>query len=141
MKYDDIINIPYQKSKKHKQMSLNDRAAQFLPFAALTGFETAIKEVEYEKISKIKLNDDTKNQLNSKLNLLINLHLKEPITITYYLDESKKSHYVTITKNIRRIDEVNKQIIFTDQTKVSINSIIEISSDTLNYFFNEFINE
>ena len=69
-RYDDIINLPNPTSKKHPRMSLYDRAAQFSPFAALTGHEAAIKETARQTDEKMMLSDEVIAELNEKLNLI-----------------------------------------------------------------------
>ena len=69
-RYDDIINLPNPTSKKHPRMSLYDRAAQFSPFAALTGHEAAIKETARQTDEKLMLSDEVIAELNEKLNLI-----------------------------------------------------------------------
>ena len=69
--YDDIINLPHHVSKKHPQMSLYARSAQFAPFAALTGYEDAIKETSRETSEKIDIDDELKSILDSKLQIIM----------------------------------------------------------------------
>ena len=68
--YEDIINLPHPTSSRHPRMSLYDRAAQFSPFAALTGHDEAVKETARLTDKKIELDDDTKAKLNEKLQII-----------------------------------------------------------------------
>ncbi len=138
-KYWNIINEPYKKSKKRKQMSLNDRAAQFAPFAALVGYDEALKEISTPIITKKKLNQENKELISAKLNFIIINKLDEVITITYFASKTRdsKAKYNTISKSIKRIDEVNKEIIFIDRTKINIEDVIDIKSTTIDFIFNE----
>ncbi len=139
-KYQDIINIPYDKSTKRRQMSLNDRAAQFAPFAALTGYEESLKEVSRTTTLKKELTQDDKDIISAKLNFITTNKLTEDIIITYFIKDLKKQggKYVTISKQIKRIDEVNKIIYFIDKQSINIDDIIDIKSNTIDSIFIDF---
>ena len=129
-KYKDIINLPHHVSKTRKPMSLYNRAAQFAPFAALTGYDDAIKEIARLTEQKIELSDELKNMLNQKIKLIIeNIKLQPEVVITYFVHDNKKSGgvYKTISGNVKRIDEVEKCIIFTNKLKIFFSDIISIS--------------
>ena len=135
--YDDIINLPRHVSKTHPHMSLADRAAQFSPFAALTGYEEAIKEAGRIVDEKIELSEEEKEEINRQLNYL-NEHKKDniQITITYFLKDMKKNggSYRQITSNLKRLDEIKKTILLADNTILRIDDIRKIQSplfDTL----------
>lgn len=135
--YDDIINLPRHVSKTHPHMSLADRAAQFSPFAALTGYEEAIKEAGRIVDEKIELSEEEKEEINRQLNYL-NEHKKDniQITITYFLKDMKKNggSYRQITSNLKRLDEIEKTILLADNTTLRIDDIRKIQSplfDTL----------
>ena len=135
--YDDIINLPRHVSKTHPHMSLADRAAQFSPFAALTGYEEAIKEAGRIVDEKIELSEEEKEEINRQLNYL-NEHKKDniQITITYFLKDMKKNggSYRQITSNLKRLDEIGKTILLADNTILRIDDIRKIQSplfDTL----------
>lgn len=139
-KYQDIINIPYNKSTKRRQMSLNDRAAQFAPFAALTGYEESLKEASRTTTIKKELTQDDKDIISAKLNFITTNKLTEDIIITYFIKDLKKQggKYVTISKQIKRIDEVNKIIYFIDKQSINIDDIIDIKSNTIDSIFIDF---
>ena len=129
-KYKDIINLPHHVSKTRNPMSLYNRAAQFAPFAALTGYDDAIKEIARLTEQKIELSDELKNMLNQKIKLIIeNIKLQPEVVITYFVHDNKKSGgvYKTISGNVKRIDEVEKCIIFTNKLKIFFSDIISIS--------------
>ena len=91
-KYDDIINLPHHVSKKHPQMSLHDRAAQFSPFAALTGHKAAINETARLTDEKQILSEDVIAKLNEQLNLIKeNIGTNPIVTITYFVPDDRKS--------------------------------------------------
>lgn len=127
--YDDIINLPHYKSKVHKPMSMENRAAQFSPFAALTGYEDAIKETGRITDSKKILDDNMKTSLDYKLSILKNCIKNKPkASIVYFIKDNKKSggKYITINGNVTKID-LNKSIIVIDNIIVPILDIIDIS--------------
>lgn len=86
--YSDIINLPYKKSKKYKHMSQKNRAAQFAPFAALTGHKQLIQETQRLTEDKKELDENKKSILNQKL--LYFIETKEKIKITYFKKDQKK---------------------------------------------------
>ena len=128
-KYDDIINLPHHVSKTRKPMTMYNRAAQFAPFAALTGYDDAIKETSRLTDKKIEISDELKNELNQKIKFISdNINLKPKVTITYFVSDNKKSGgvYKTISGNVRRIDEVEKCLLFTNKLIIYFDDIISI---------------
>lgn len=131
-KYDDIINLPHHVSKKHPQMSLHDRAAQFSPFAALTGHKAAINETARLTDEKQILSEDVIAKLNEQLNLIKeNIGTNQTVTITYFVPDDKKSGgaYISHTGVVKKIDEYNHTVILTDKTVIPIKQISEMQSD------------
>ncbi len=131
-KYDDIINLPHHVSKKHPQMSLHDRAAQFSPFAALTGHKAAINETARLTDEKQILSEDVIAKLNEQLNLIKeNIGTNQTVTITYFVPDDKKSGgaYISNTGVVKKIDEYNRTVIMTDKTVIPIEQISEMQSD------------
>ena len=128
-KYDDIINLPHHISKHRPQMSIHDRAAQFSPFSALTGYDDAIKESGRLTDSFIELEDHQKSILDEKLQLVFkNIKEYSPITITYFEPDLKKSggHYYNITGNIKKINTYDKYIVMEDNRKILMKYIYNI---------------
>ena len=131
-KYDEIINLPHHVSKKHPQMSLHDRAAQFSPFAALTGHKAAINETARLTDEKQILSEDVIAKLNEQLNLIKeNIGTNQTVTITYFVPDDKKSGgaYISHTGVVKKIDEYNHTVILTDKTVIPIEQISEMQSD------------
>lgn len=131
-KYDDIIHLPRHVSGRHPQMPLSNRAAQFSPFAALTGHEDAIREAARQTDTFIELDEDRKEQLNEQLQLLKeNLEQKPECEITYFQPDEKKNGgtYVTVCKPVKRIDECRRRIIFTDGTALPIEHLFSIEGE------------
>lgn len=130
--YDDIINLPHHISKKHPQMSLYARSAQFAPFAALTGYEEAVKETARETNERIDIDDELKSILDGKLQIILEQIKNHPeISITYFIADTKKDggEYVTVTGLVEKVDLYNQYIYLVDNTEIPINEIIDISGD------------
>ena len=129
-KYDDIINLPHHVSKKHPQISLHDRAAQFSPFAALTGHKAAINETARLTDEKQILSEDVIAKLNEQLNLIKENIGTNPI-VTYFVPDDRKSGgaYISHTGVVKKIDEYNHTVILTDKTVIPIEQISEMQSD------------
>ena len=124
--YDDIINMPRHISSKHPQMKIIDRAAQFAPFAALTGHKESINEASRITDSKKELDENQKEILNNKLNyILLNLDKLLEIKITYFQADLKKSggKYVTVLASIKKIDEYNKVLVLNNGKKIKIDDL------------------
>jgi len=133
-KYDKIIDLPHHQSKNHPQMPLRDRAAQFSPFAALTGYDDLVVETARITHEQIELDESQLEVLNQKQAFLA-LHISEKplVEVTYFVADRKKSggEYVTKQGVLKRIDEYHKTYIFTDGTVIFISDIIQIESDIL----------
>lgn len=131
-KYDDIIDLPHHVSKKHPQMSSLNRAAQFSPFAALTGHADAIQETARLTDTFVELDEDQKEQLNKQLQLIReNLEQKPECEITYFQPDERKNGgtYVTIRGRIKKIDLYHRQIIFMDNTVLPIEYLFSIRGE------------
>ncbi len=133
-KYDDIINLPHHVSAKHPQMELLDRAAQFSPFAALTGHEDSIRETARRTEEFLELEEDKKEQLDEKIHVLQeNLWKKPEIIVTYFVPDEKKDGgaYVTHRGRIRKIDTYRHRLLFEDGTDVGMQYIFEIDGEMI----------
>lgn len=133
-KYDDIINLPHHDSKKHPRMSKEARAAQFAPFAALTGYDDVIKETSRITSKRIEINEELKTILDTKLQIIHDrINEKPEITFTYFVPDTKKDggEYVTITGNVLKIDEFNQNVILGDRSEIPITEIVEITGEIL----------
>ena len=127
--YDDIINLPRPISKTHPPMSAMDRAAQFSPFAALTGYDAAIKETARLTDEKIELDEYAKDALNERLQILAERIKEHPeIAITYFQPDAKKNGgaYVTAIGAVKKIDEYERFVVMTDGTGIFIEDIVRI---------------
>lgn len=130
--YQDIINLPHHVSKKRQKMPISDRAAQFAPFAALTGYEENIKEATRLTDARIEIDEEKKLILNDKLQIILNNIKNEPtITFTYFIYDNKKSggKYIDITNKVKKINITDGYITLIDKTKIPIEEIIDINGD------------
>ena len=126
-KYDDIINLPHHVSTTHPQMSRQDRAAQFSPFAALTGYDAAVKETARLTDRRMELDEYEKTALEEKLKEALK-YPEEEITITYFRPDERKAggSYLTVRSKVRKIKEYERLIVLEDGTKIPLDDISEI---------------
>ncbi len=128
--YSDIINLSRPVSKRPR-MTLEQRSAQFAPFAALTGYEGQVKETARLTNKKIEINEELKEILNQKIQLIQKKIKEQPqIEITYFIPDSKKDggKYETVTNSVKKIDTYKGEIILIDGTTIAIDEIIDINS-------------
>ena len=126
-KYDDIIHLPHPVSQRRSRMSNYDRAAQFSPFAALTGFEETIEETHRRTDSRIELDESEKLRLNDALRQLQQRLPEGPwVAVTWFVYDLLKSGgaYVTEPVQLRRIDSVTGTLLLTDGREIPIGEII-----------------
>lgn len=136
--YEDIINLPHHELTTRQRMPRINRAASFAPFAALTGYDDAVRETARLTSERIELDEGTKEILNNKLRIALDKAGEQPeISITYFLPDKKKSGgaYVTVKAVIRRIDEYERLVIFTDKSSIPIDDIYEIEGDIYNNLY------
>ena len=127
--YDDMLNLPHPTSRRHPQMSLSDRAAQFAPFAALSGLSAALVETARLTERRIELDEDVKAALDLKQQMLMDRIDEHPdVSVTWFQPDGKKDggRYVTTTGRLKRIDEVERVLVMEDKTTVPLDDIISI---------------
>jgi len=130
--YDDIIHLPRPVSKKHPPMSLYARSAQFAPFAALTGYEDAVRETARETSERMEIDEELKTILDSKLQILQeNIGKKQEISFTYFVPDERKAGgaYRTIIGVVKKIDYIQQCIVLADRTEIPIQEIIDIAGE------------
>lgn len=128
-RYADIINLPHHTSSKHLRMSRENRAAQFSPFAALTGYDAEITETARLTNEKIELDEDKVNDINAKLQYIIDhINEKPEISVEYFIPDEKKSGgaYVTVSGAVRIIDEYDKSVVFYNGKRIPIADIYTV---------------
>jgi len=132
--YEDIIHLPRHVSPKRMQMSLHDRAAQFAPFAALTGHDAAVKETARLTEAKIQLDENEIEVLNQKLQYIATQLEAAPgnrqkVQFTYFLPDGRKSggKYVKVTGRLKKIDRIRHKLELDDGTIIPIQDILRIN--------------
>lgn len=131
-KYKDMLDMEYKKSNRRPHMSLHDRAAQFSPFAALTGHEEAIEETARITEVEIELDEDAKAKLNERIVILKNnLDIAADVVITYFVKDEIKAggEYTTVKGVVRKVDDYRNVIVMeVDENRIDIsfNTIIKI---------------
>jgi hypothetical protein len=130
--YDDIINLPHHVSKTRPQMSMIDRAAQFSPFAALTGYDAAIKETGRLTDERIEMGDDAQNVLNMKFQILVDHLDDEPeVTFTYFKPDERKfgGAYVEVTGTVKKVDDFERLIVMQNGTNIPMEDVLSIEGE------------
>ena len=126
-KYDDIINLSHHVSSRHPQMLMMNRAAQFSPFAALTGYDDAVRETARLTDEKIELDEYEKEELDRKIQW-IGSHLDEhiPVSITYFHPDDKKAggSYEEIVDTIRKINVYEHEILLSGGKRIPMEDIL-----------------
>ena len=127
--YDDIIDLPRPKSK-HEPMPMSDRAAQFSPFAALTGYGDAIDETARLTDARIELSEEERAELDYKQQYLATLDAPT-VAVTYFVPDERKSGgaYVTHTGVLKRVDEIEREMVFGDGTRVEMDEVVGIECE------------
>lgn len=131
-RYDDIINLPHHVSTKHPHMAPIDRAAQFSPFAALTGHDEAIKETARLTDERMELDENRKELLDVRLQLLReHLGEKPTVTFTFFEPDERKSGgaYVTVTGSVKKIEEYENKIILEEGVVILIDEISAVEGE------------
>ena len=127
--YDDIIHLPHHVSMTHPHMAAIDRAAQFSPFAALTGYDAAIKETARLTDVRVELDESMKDALSNKLQIIADRIKEHPeIAITYFQPDAKKNggSYVTAVSAAKKIDKYERAVVMADDIVIPIDDIISI---------------
>lgn len=129
-KYQDIIHLPHHVSPTRPPMSMKDRAAQFSPFAALTGYEEAVDETGRLTERRIVPDEDMLVRMSETLQRIA-AHIEDhpQVTLTCFVPDARKEggSYTTLTGHVKKLDEFNRSLTFMDGTVVSLDEIVEIS--------------
>lgn len=134
--YEDIIHLPHPVSKRHPQMSVADRAAQFSPFAALTGHDAAIKETARLTDRRVELDEEEKSRLDDKLKMIqetLAKQLQMQVQVTYFQADEYKSggRYLTIVEYVKKIESYERVMVMTNGLKIPMEDIYKIESSLL----------
>ena len=128
-RYDEIMNLPHHVSKTRPQMPMSDRAAQFAPFAALTGYDSAIKETGRLTDERIELDEEALTALDRKYQLLMEALDDAPeVTIIYFQPDARKAggQYVSATGTVKKVDTFGRRIILQDGTRIPLDSVFDL---------------
>lgn len=132
--YSDIIGLPHHTSPKHRRMPPEARAAQFAPFAALTGFSDAIEETGRLTDPRGEPTEYSSFLLDQKQRQLLEMESAHPgVTVVYFVPDCKKSggRYASVSGTLKRVDLYERAVHFTDGTVISMEDIVDISVDTI----------
>ena len=130
--YDDIINLPHHVSATRPHMSMGDRAAQFAPFAALTGYEDAVRETARLTEERVELTEDAQAALDARLRLLADGSMAgKAVTLTWFQPDARKSGgaYVTATRILKRVDSYAGEVVLADGRRIPIEDILDWSRE------------
>ncbi len=127
-KYGDIIDHPHFVSPEHPPMAIENRAAQFSPFAALTGYDDLVAEAARYTGERVKLDESKKEELDRKLAFLLRLPEPPGIAVTYFEPDDKKAGgaYVTVTGDLMRFDRTKKTLRLSGGEEIPVEDVIEI---------------
>ena len=128
-RYDEIMGLPHHVSKTRPQMPMSDRAAQFAPFAALTGYDSAIKETGRLTDERIELDEEALTALDRKYQLLMDTLDDAPeVTIIYFQPDERKAggQYVSATGTVKKIDTFGRRILLQDGTRIPLDSVYDL---------------
>jgi hypothetical protein len=127
-KYEKIINMQRPVSEKHQPMSRLDRAAQFAPYSALSGYEDAVEETARLTDSKTELDEYEKERINSALTSLLTAPPDTRVSLTFFRPDSRKAGgaYVTVKGEIGKINQIKKEITLIGGLPISFDNILEI---------------
>ena len=134
--YDDIINLPHHVSTKHPRMSASDRAAQFSPFAALSGHEAAIAETARLTDTRPILDESRKMELNDRLQIILeHISLKPETAITYFVPDAKKAggSYHQALGTVKKYNETGHTIVMENGTVIPVSDILELECPVFGY--------
>ena len=135
-KYDDIMDLPHYTSPNRRRMTNIDRAAQFSPFAALTGYDADVLEAARVTDQRLTLTEDMKEILDRKPRIRVEIIDEQPeITVTYFVPDLRKAggSYQTVTGNLKIIDEYEQMLVMTNGKSISITDVISIDSEVLEH--------
>ena len=130
--YDDIIALPHPTSRRHPRMPAADRAAQFAPFAALTGYAAAVKETARETEAFTELAEDEAAALDRQLRLLEKRIQNRPwVVLTCFQPDQRKTGgaYVEVQGRVKRMDAAAATITLEDGREIPVSYILEIKEE------------
>lgn len=127
--YDDIIDLPHPTSTRHPRMPMANRAAQFSPFAALTGYEDAVQETARQTVARPELTKEEKSHLNAELQALAEKISEHPtVSLTYFQPDERKAGgaFVTAEGAAKKLDRHTGMVILDDGRKIPVENLMSI---------------
>ncbi len=132
--YNDILHLPHHVSPTRARMSMVERAAQFAPFAALTGYDAAIKETARLTGQRVELTEGAKAELDGKIRILQEHSREQPeISVTHFVEDLRKDggQYAVTHGRLKKLDPCGQFLLLTDGQRIFTQDILELRS---NYF-------
>ena len=130
--YDDLLYLPHPVSRKHPPMSAMDRAAQFSPFSALTGYEAVLQEAGRLTDSRAELSEYSWDILDQKQQILLDTAPAHPeVTVTYFIPDCRKQGgaYGTLNGNLKKIDLSRRAMVMLDGTEIPLDDVVDIQCE------------
>lgn len=126
--YDDIIDLPHPEPRHHARMAMKDRAAQFSPFAALSGHDDAIRETGRLTQARVELDEGEKIKINATLEQLFADGGQREVRLTYFKEDGRKAggEYITVHTHILRFDEYTRSLVLSSGELIPINDVFEL---------------
>jgi hypothetical protein len=127
--YSDIINLPHHVSRNHPQMPMEARAAQFAPFAALTGYDTVIHETARQTDKQVELEEYDNERLNRIFSELMDSLEEHPmVTVSYFKSDEHKAGgaYVTVMGQLKKVDTYEQLMVMENGTAIPIGNIMDL---------------
>lgn len=127
-KYANIIDLPHQVSKIRPRMSRLDRAAQFAPYSALSGYEAAVRETARLTDRKTELDDYEKEKIDQTLNGLLASEVGVKASLTFFCPDRKKEggSYITLTGEIYKIDSIERRIVMVGGEEIKLDDLVDV---------------
>ncbi len=136
-KYEDMIYLEHHISTSRRTMSSHDRAAQFAPFAALSGYDSAVKEAERKTYDRVLISEEDMVEIDRRLRILCdNINSHPAVNITYFQKDSKKNgwNYITISESVKSVDLNKRGVIFKGDICVLFDDIYKIDGNVFSSF-------
>ena len=131
-KYDDMLRLPHHVSASRKPMAMTARAAQFAPFAALSGYDAEVQEAGRLTDRPIEPDEYEKEALNARLRLLAR-HFREEwvVSLVFFQPDERKAGgaYVTRTGTVKKLNETERLLTLTDGTVIPLDDLIALEGE------------